>query len=84
MRGRQVLRHVSDEATRALIAAPWPGNVRELQQYIERLVVTTTGTELPCTDLAAREPYATDADLRTVVRDAARQAERTRIIQALL
>ena len=82
-RHRQVLRHVSDEAMRALVAAPWPGNVRELQHYIERAVVTTSGTKVACTDIVAMGAHAEDADLWTVVRGAARQAERARIIQAL-
>ncbi|WHZ24274.1 MAG: Two-component system response regulator protein [Nitrospira sp.] len=82
-RHRQSFRHVSDEAMRTLTAAPWLGNVRELQHYIERAVVTTTDTELTCHDLAAVKTQPTGADLRTVVRGAARQAERARILQAL-
>lgn len=82
-RHRQDLRQVSDEAMRALTAAPWPGNIRELQHYIERAVVTTTHTELTCVDLVAANSPVEPADLRTVGRDAARQAERARIVQAL-
>ena len=82
-RHRQDLRQVSGEAMRALTAAPWPGNVRELQHYIERAVVTTTHTELTCADLVELGSHPQDADLRTVGRGAARQAERVRILQAL-
>lgn len=83
-RHRQELRQVSEEAMRALTAAPWPGNVRELQHYIERAVVTTTHRELTCADLVAvGSAPADDGDLRTVGRGAARQAERVRILQAL-
>ena len=82
-RHRQSLRCVSDEAMRTLTAAPWPGNVRELQHYIERAVVTTTDTELTCRDLTAVETQPAGADLRTVARGAARQAEKARILQAL-
>lgn len=82
-RHRQSLRHVSDEAMRTLTAAPWPGNVRELQHYIERAVVTTTDMELTCRDLTAVETQPAGADLRTVAREAARQAEKARILQAL-
>ena len=82
-RHRQDLRQVSDEAMRALTAAPWPGNVRELQHYIERAVVTTTHVELTCADLVAVGSHVEAADLRTVGREAARQAERARILQAL-
>jgi len=66
-----------------LTAAPWQGNVRELQHYIERAVVTTTHPELTCTDLVALKSHVEPLDLRTVGRDAARQAERARIVQAL-
>ena len=82
-RHRQMLRQVSEGAMRALTAAPWPGNVRELQHYIERAVVTTTHPELTCADLVALGSHAEPADLRTVGRDAAKQAERARILQAL-
>lgn len=82
-RHRQELRQVSEEALRALTAAPWQGNVRELQHYIERAVVTTTHAELTCVDLVTLGSHAEAADLRTVGRDAARQAERARILQAL-
>lgn len=82
-RHRQDLRLVTAEAMCALTAAPWPGNVRELQHYIERAVVTTTHTELTCADLVALGSQPEAADLRTVGRGAARQAERARILQAL-
>lgn len=68
---------------RALTAAPWPGNVRELQHYIERAVVTTTHGELTCADLVAMGASMENTDFRTAVRDATRQAERVRILQAL-
>jgi two-component system response regulator AtoC len=83
LRHRQAPRQVSEEAMRALTAAPWQGNVRELQHYIERAVVTTTHPELTCADLVAVGSQPEPADLRTVGRDAARQAERIRILQAL-
>jgi two-component system, NtrC family, response regulator HydG len=82
-RHRQQLRQVSEEAMRALSAAPWPGNVRELQHYIERAVVTTTHAELSCADLIELCGHAQGTDLRTIGRGAARQAERARILQAL-
>jgi two-component system response regulator AtoC len=82
-RHRQELRQVSEEAMCALTAAPWQGNVRELQHYIERAVVTTTHPELTCADLVALGSHAEPADLRSIGRDAAKQAERARILQAL-
>ena len=67
----------------ALTQAAWPGNVRELQHYLERAVVTATGFELSCKDIAAMESGSAGHDLRTVARGATRQAERARILQAL-
>ena len=81
-RHHQPLRHMSEQAMRALSKAPWPGNVRELQHYIERAVVTTTGSTIACQDLLASDTVA-DEDLRSATRGAVVQAERTRIVDAL-
>jgi two-component system response regulator AtoC len=67
----------------ALTQTSWPGNVRELQHYLERAVVTTTGPELSCKDIVAMGSEPAGHDLRTIARGATRQAERTRILQAL-
>ena len=82
-RHRQEVRHVPPEMMQTLTRAPWPGNVRELQHYLERAVVTTSGSELQCKDLVAAGPEEAGHDLRTVARGAAQQAERGRILQAL-
>jgi two-component system response regulator AtoC len=82
-RHRQPLRTIADDAMRALSEARWPGNVRELQHYIERAVVTTGGPELSCKEFMAEAPGPHVADLRTAVRGAAQQVERTKIIEAL-
>jgi two-component system response regulator AtoC len=80
---RQPIRTIADEVMQALAEAQWQGNVRELQHYIERAVVTTTGSELSCEDIVAIESSSESSDLRTVVRGAAQQAERVRIMEAL-
>jgi two-component system response regulator HydG len=82
-RHRQPIRQVSPDVMQALTQASWPGNVRELQHYIERAVVTTTGTEFTCKDIVAMGSEPAEHDLRSVARDAMRQAERARILQAL-
>ncbi len=82
-RHQQDVRHVPPEMMQALTQAPWPGNVRELQHYLERAVVTTSGSELQCEDLVVAGPEEAGHDLRTVVRGVAQQAERGRILQAL-
>jgi two-component system response regulator AtoC len=82
-RHRQPTRALSSDLLHALTEAPWAGNVRELQHCIERAVVTTKGSTLTCTALAAGGCKAAAADLRSVSKDAKKQAERTRIMQAL-
>lgn len=82
-RHHQPIRHMSDQAMRALSKAPWPGNVRELQHYIERAVVTTTGPTIACQDLLASDPVGDEEDLRSATRGAVAQAERSRIVEAL-
>jgi two-component system response regulator AtoC len=82
-RHHQPIRHMSDQAMRALSKAPWPGNVRELQHYIERAVVTTTGPMIACDDLVVPNIGNDQEDLRSATRGAVAQAERTRIVDAL-
>jgi formate hydrogenlyase transcriptional activator len=40
------IEHVPDDVMTALIGYNWPGNIRELQNFIERAVIRTKGTEL--------------------------------------
>src|SRR3954452_7284014 len=44
-RHHKSVEHVPDAAMTALVAYHWPGNVRQLQNFIERSVVLTKGTE---------------------------------------
>ena len=37
---------IPKDAMEALTNAPWPGNIRELQNFIERAVILTQGSEL--------------------------------------
>jgi two-component system response regulator AtoC len=75
---------VTQEAAEALAAYEWPGNVRELLNLVERVVVTAKGGQLTLEDFfgPALSPPASQ-DLRTIVRDVAAQAERTKIVEAL-
>jgi two-component system response regulator AtoC len=82
-RHRQPRRTVSSVAMKALTQATWPGNVRELQHYLERAVVTTAGPDLTCEDLMGMGSEPMARDLRSISRDAVKEAERARIIQAL-
>lgn len=40
------IQHITPESMEALVAWPWPGNIRELQNFIERSVILSQGTEL--------------------------------------
>jgi len=50
------IKSISEQAMEALENASWPGNVRELENFIERAVILTQGTELnvPIAELKAR------------------------------
>ena len=82
-RHQQPIRGISPAAMEMFIQASWPGNVRELQHYIERVVVTSTGPELRCTDFVAMGSEPVGHGLRSVAREVTRKAERVRILQAL-
>jgi two-component system response regulator HydG len=82
-RHHQPPRAVPPHVFQALTEAPWPGNVRELQHCIERAVVTTKGPTLTCADVGGIESEQPALDLRSVSKCAMKQAERTRIVQAL-
>ena len=46
---RKMQKHIESipkEAMEALTNAPWPGNIRELENFIERAVILTQGSEL--------------------------------------
>ncbi len=49
--GRPELR-LTEEARRALTAAPWPGNVRELANVLERSAILADGAQIGADDLA--------------------------------
>jgi formate hydrogenlyase transcriptional activator len=58
----------------------WPGNVRELENFIERCVLLSAGSELwaPVAELAVAESTTADESARTLV-----EAEREAIVSAL-
>jgi formate hydrogenlyase transcriptional activator len=67
------------EAMKALQAYPWPGNVRELENFIERAVILTSGSDLrvPMSELKAMSPLP-NGSLKTL-----EDAEREHILKAL-
>jgi formate hydrogenlyase transcriptional activator len=74
------IKSIPQQAMEVLENAPWRGNVRELQNFIERAVILTQGSELnvPITEPenGMREPRKSSA---STFHDAERQA----IIEAL-
>jgi two-component system response regulator AtoC len=83
-RHRKPIYEVASEAMDRLTEQAWPGNVRELQHLIERAVVTATGNRLTAENFFGSDHGApASRDLRSVVRQAVHQAERTRILNAL-
>jgi len=79
-RMRKNIKTIPRQAMDALANASWPGNVRELENFIERAVILTQGSELnvPIAELK-NAPPPPRTSLGTTFRDAERQA----IIDAL-
>lgn len=73
------IEHVGEDIMAALTRYDWPGNIRELQNFIERSVILTRGTELraPVEELSKNEVFGDDA--RTLA-----DADRVHIINTLL
>jgi transcriptional regulator with GAF, ATPase, and Fis domain len=73
------IEHVAEDIMTALTRYDWPGNIRELQNFIERSVILSRGTELraPVEELSKNEVFADDA--RTLA-----DADRVHIINTLL
>jgi len=69
---------IPKEAMEALTNAPWPGNIRELENFIERAVILTQGSELrvPLKELKRSSVVSTSASTF-------QEAERQAIVEAL-
>ena len=72
------IEQIPDDVMTAIESYNWPGNIRQLQNFIERSVVLTRGTELraPIAELTNRE--LPDDNVRTLA-----DAERAHIIATL-
>ena len=71
---------LSEAAEDELRAYPWPGNVRELENFIERAVILSSGSDLrvPLTELKAAMSPPSNGSLKTL-----EDAEREHILKAL-
>jgi len=74
------IKSIPEQAMGVLANASWPGNVRELENFIERAVILTQGSELnvPIADLKNRMAAPRTASLSTF-----HDAERQAILEAL-
>jgi len=79
---RKMQKHIQSipkEAMEALTNAPWPGNIRELENFIERAVILTPGSELRVPLKELKRPCVAGTTSGSTFEDAERQA----IIEAL-
>ena len=79
LRMKKRIETIPAEAMKALQAYSWPGNVRELENFIERAVILSSGSDLrvPLSELKALSPPA-NGSLKTL-----EDAEREHILKAL-
>ncbi len=70
---------VPAEAMRALQSYGWPGNVRELENFVERAVILSSGSELFVPTAELKRPTSLPNGSATTLED----AERDHIIKAL-
>jgi formate hydrogenlyase transcriptional activator len=70
------------EAMKALQAYPWPGNIRELENFIERAVILSSGSDLfvPLAELKRPSPPVHTGNGSVVTLE---EAERDHILKAL-
>jgi formate hydrogenlyase transcriptional activator len=73
------IRTIPKDAMEALATAPWPGNIRELENFIERAVILTQGTELRVPLKEIKKSAVSVATSGSTFEDAERQA----IVEAL-
>ena len=71
---------IPSEAMKALQAYQWPGNVRELENFIERAVILTQGSDLFVSRAELKGTPAHTANAKTATLE---QAEREHILKAL-
>jgi formate hydrogenlyase transcriptional activator len=72
---------VPTEAMRAMQTYPWPGNVRELENFVERAVILSTGSDLMVPVSEIKPPATPSHNHNSVV--TLEEAEREHILKAL-
>ncbi len=79
---RKMQKHIQSipkEAMEGLTNAPWPGNIRELQNFIERAVILTPGSELRVPLKELKRPSVASNTSGSTFQEAERQA----VVEAL-
>lgn len=79
LRMKKRIETIPAEAMKALQAYPWPGNIRELENFIERAVILSSGSDLmvPLSELKSLSPPSNGSP-KTL-----EDAEREHILKAL-
>jgi len=75
--------YIPQDAMDALVRSSWPGNIRELENFIERAVILTRGSDLyvPYAELEVEEEAAAGDELS--VDPTLQTAEREHILRVL-
>ena len=84
-----IYKNISPDVVETLVQYDWPGNVRELSNLIERLLVTTSGSEISFEDLLAIKPNGTVKSMIYVsgilpLKEAVQDVEKQLINKAIL
>jgi len=75
-------RRFSDRLIEAMTSLPWKGNIRELENVVERMIVTSTASEIDSLGPTGREAALEAGERKTLV-DLLREYEDTLLMQAL-
>jgi formate hydrogenlyase transcriptional activator len=81
IRMKKRIETVPAEAMKAMQAYPWPGNVRELENFVERAVILSTGSDLMVPVSELKPPAMPSHNHNSVV--TLEEAEREHILKAL-
>jgi PAS domain S-box-containing protein len=75
-------RRFSDRLVETMTSLPWKGNIRELENVVERMIVTSTASEIDSLGPTGRDTAVQTGERKTLV-DLLREYEDTLLMQAL-
>ena len=76
-------RRFSDRLVETMTSLPWKGNIRELENVVERMIVTSTASEIDSLGPTGRDTAVETGERKTLV-DLLREYEDTLLMQALM